>query len=472
VIERVDYSSKLTSIKGSDLKLIRMEVRMPRSDVDQLLDFEGETFEVPAISRKHGRCVRVDLPGEWIPARPVGGDAPHDRGVLPWFPGLVWLTEREFKAPGAAAKLGERGTTDVLSKLKADLGVDLSAVPERLGAFLVVWPETRLRVDVTGSKLGTRIGVRTATGSLDPADLTLTVQGFNGGDLIGAQVITAPAPFVWMDFPIPVDQYKAQILHRTDGMIYSDGGPFLRNMHFKLETMTSDRRSLIVQPRTAEGEAVGPPAQISAAFGVPTSIATGNVEPWELRRRAARDRRSREELIDSGTLRIFRGGADSRSQAVTYLRALVGEHHDGPLRIWDEYFSGVDLLLLLGSLKRVGTPVHILSGESKAWEHAEKRLTYGGALEEERERAWRPSILDVARGFDHAVVPTRRKHGIEHRRGGNFHDRFLITDAACYQLGSSINSLGKAFSTVMRLPDRHLVLAEFMRAWESADVGK
>jgi hypothetical protein len=63
-----------------------------------------------------------------------------------------------------------------------------------------------------------------------------------------------------------------------------------------------------------------------------------------------------------------------------------------------------------------------------------------------------------------------QRGNVEVRVAANFHDRFIILDdVKCFQLGSSINHLGKK-STVIDVKNdevRDNILAEFTKAWSA-----
>jgi hypothetical protein len=48
---------------------------------------------------------------------------------------------------------------------------------------------------------------------------------------------------------------------------------------------------------------------------------------------------------------------------------------------------------------------------------------------------------------------------------GRSHDRFIINDHACWQMGTSFNSIGKVVSTIVRLPVHSAVSELFENFW-------
>ena len=47
-----------------------------------------------------------------------------------------------------------------------------------------------------------------------------------------------------------------------------------------------------------------------------------------------------------------------------------------------------------------------------------------------------------------------------------FHDRFIITNDRCWQLGCSFNQIGDVMSTIVEFPYPALIEREFDRAWD------
>lgn len=455
------------TIPGTDAKLVRVRISMPVDDIEEILALNqgGESFTVPAMVRHTQKPSEVYCPGQWLPVRavPRKNDTP-DRTLMPWTPGLVWLAERDTGTLSPRSWLGHRGTRHVVRALRDELGIDLAHQTDRLGTLLVVWPEDRVDLHVSTNPTGSCFGGHIRVRDLDRSDLTIVVQAYREDELVGAHLVQAPGPTFALRLGFRANRYATQVFHKTEGLVYAEDAIPMREITLAGQ-MISGATSVAVQPRSEDGQPVGPPRDIDFTLAMPTNVRTGNVGSWERRRRASRARVARQRLVSSGNLRIFLGSADGRRKAVKYIREVISSHHEGPLRIWDEYFSGEELLMVIGSLRRVGIPIRILTGERAPTTHHHGRTTLAGELPPSDDRAVSPSIADVVRGLDAVADSVGARHDIAHRRGKAFHDRFLITDTQCYQLGSSFNSLGTTFSTILRLPDRELLTAQFDDAW-------
>ncbi|MFH1918764.1 MAG: VPA1262 family N-terminal domain-containing protein [Planctomycetota bacterium] len=181
-----------------------------------------------------------------------------------------------------------------------------------------------------------------------------------------------------------------------------------------------------------------------------------NVQPWEERRKAARVTAARDELLEQGKLFVFDGGSDERTRAVSVITEIIRRHREGPLKIWDVYFSGDDLLSVFQGLSDSSLPIRILSNE--------KKRPTNDALTNARP----PSLDEATDALGNEGMKAGVSVDVEHRRGESFHDRFLITDSTCWQLGSSFNHIGSRFTTILEFPHPDLVIRAFDQAWKAA----
>lgn len=447
-------SKRPETIPGTAHKLVRGGARMPVTEAAELLSFnrDNSTFVVPAITAMLGTAMPVAARGTWLRPRVLGPDDAADRDLLPHVPGTLWLSELDAHEQDVAGLVDAKGQAWLVKQLREHLGVELQHQPDRLGTFLVAWPDQRLDIHATRSRTGRAVGARLLANGIDLAGVSLTVVGRRDSTVVGARTVTAPATWQVVDLDTEFDDFDLLAFGGDGSLLYAEHFRPLRT--FEIRGMGVDLSiELQVQPRELGGAAVGEPRQIRIVSGIPMNATVSDVEPWEARRRQSRRAAAQAELVKQGRLRVYSGSPNERSEALDHLRRLVAAHHDGPLRLWDEYFGGNDLLELVGSLTHSQIPVRILTSE---------RAPPASGVE-----ARHATLDDVIRGLQDAAERAGTRFNIEHRSGPAFHDRFLITDRTCWQLGSSFNGIGKSFSTIVEFPDPDIVRAEFDRRWDA-----
>lgn len=440
------------TIPGTPHKLMCGVASMPVEDVDRLLTFDPSesTFVVPAVEAKYGRKP-VLCPGAWLRPRIVAsGDFP-DRDLLPSLPATVWVAELDPQPAGLPAIVGEKGLEWLVRHLHERLGVNLAHQPDRLGTFLVAWPDNRLDVQAVRASSGRKVGLRLLASGVELSAISVTICGKRAGSLVNAVTVSRPRAWQVVDLAADFDDFDVLAFHEDGTLLFADAVRPLRSVI--LSGTSADAPVMMpVQPTSATGEPVGSVAAVDIRSGIPIDTAVSDVAPWEHRRRRARRVAAQAALIEQGRLRVYRGSAEERREALDHLRALVAAHHKGPLRIWDDYFGGEDLLELVGAFSRSQVPVRILTGESRP---------------PGEQAAVRPSLDDVVRGLQAAARAAGARFDIQHRGGQGFHDRFLITDRTCWQLGSSFNSIGAKFSTIVEFPNLDTIRDEFDRRWDA-----
>jgi hypothetical protein len=136
------------------------------------------------------------------------------------------------------------------------------------------------------------------------------------------------------------------------------------------------------------------------------------------------------------------------------LRGLIRRHAKARLWIWDPYFGGLDAVTFLPHVADPSVAVRVLT-------------SVGAAPTESAADA----IAQLKEAIGELAKPRGRgpgMTGIEVRRGYGFHDRFLITDVSCWQLGTSFNHIGSAYSTLIEFPHAEVVQSAFEREWARA----
>lgn len=375
---------------------------MPVADVKELLDIgpKDGRWTVPAMTREFRKKREIVSPGEWIPLRAVGRSVA--RSLLPWFPGMTWMAEYDCAVSRVSEGLGVKGTEYVVRALRTELGVNLEQQVDRLGSLFVSWPEDRIDLKVSSDRWGTRVGGFIRLSSEFKLDeLEIIVQAYLGDEVVSVQRCRPTHDNFHVEMGTPGDRFGVQVFHDDFGLVYLDDFIPMRTVSVA-GLMTTGGTTLKVQPLNEEGHPVGEAQDIPCQLGMPADTEVGNVRSWERRRRNTRLRQERQALYDTGALRVFDGLPDCRRDAVAHIREIVGSHHRGPLRVWDEYLSGPELLMIVGALRRTGIPVRVLSGERRLPRTSRSRVTYAGLLPDDGGLD-SPSIADVLRGLDRAT---------------------------------------------------------------------
>ena len=302
-----------------------------------------------------------------------------------------------------------------------------------------------------------------------------------------------------MTVPREIDQREIEIYDATsEQILYAEGGTLLRTIAFAMNMVTTE---LDVTVQFEDG---GEPLHIRTKWGATQRFQSGGKSEWEEALHAASLRAEREQLRRARRFLLYRGNPGDRERAVSDIRSILHDAHSPYVKIWDPYFGGRDALEFLFHVSDPRTPISVLTNASPtpAEQAAAKaayepttwkarlladfaRVVAAGARRAGARIRWldgsrrpRESARDrKVRGLRRALAILREpKAGVPGLRavrcrvGGQtaFHDRFIIIEGRCWQLGCSFNQIGAMFGTVVEFPHPALIEEEFDSEWERA----
>jgi hypothetical protein len=203
------------------------------------------------------------------------------------------------------------------------------------------------------------------------------------------------------------------------------------------------------------GQSAGAPIHIETRWGPTFEAGSDSRDKWERTQRQAALLEEQRRLLHSGRLFFYSGGAGERERALRDVRQLIRMHAKRTLWVWDPYFGGRDALEFLPHVLDPSIEVRVLTSLTRI-DGSTRKLAEGQLREA-------VTALGLPRGRGPGMT------NVEVGVGSGFHDRFLITDVACWQLGASFNQLGNVYSTIVEFPYADLVVQAFARVWKVAE---
>lgn len=457
--------------ESSPEKCHRLMVTRSLLRVEEALDLLqfSDRFRDPA--EPHGRA--VSSPGSWLPTIFVGREEHPLRNHLPYLPYSLWIREHWRLSEGLQDELGEAGVTWLLRRLTKLLGIHVSR--HRLGSFLAVFPEERIKMHAQRSADGLRVGIEVRSDPSAGLKPWVLVRGSRNDRLVGASLHEVTSRFTVVPFVKEIDFEEVELYDAsTNTILDRESGVPLRGMSFTMNVEPKDVDSSVSFERM---DGTTHNRRIHARWGL---LLTSHVDPapsWEVAERLDSIRREQEDLYRRGRLFVYRGGSTERERAVQDVKYLIRTRMEGYLDIWDPYFGGEEAVEFVPSVYDSNMPIRILTSLDTTPE--EKHASCTGAPLHPVAAASGPAPRQSSakelkiRNLKTAVAKLRRPAdnlpgltNIRCRRGSSyFHDRFILTNNACWQLGCSLNQLGGVVSTIVEFPYPDLIQRAFDDNW-------
>lgn len=392
----------------------------------------------------------VDCVGRW--ADPVFVDNQHRiRNVVPYVDARFWAFQKIPPADALVQLVGAKALSWLLQRVSHILGRSLTARAEYAGGFFVVLPEYRAKIRVDRGENG-RIGVE-FDGDRQAIRPVALARVSRNEEMCSATLQELGERFSVLEVGAS-DFEEVELYDLVSGLLV-DRHAGIPNRGLGLTLHTVEPITFDVTLHDDSGVPVGEPVHVSTNWG--RSLVTG-VEgraEWERDQRRSALLAEQRRLHTEGRLFFYSGSKSDRKKAINDIRGLIRMHGGVEVCVWDPYFGGRDALEFLPHVVDPATPVRVLTSLQRA---------DGGAKHESVKAQLREALSAVA-------LPRGKGPGmtnIQARVGTGFHDRFLITSASCWQLGSSFNQIGSSYSTIVEFPYRELVANAFEKEWNSA----
>lgn len=147
-------------------------------------------------------------------------------------------------------------------------------------------------------------------------------------------------------------------------------------------------------------------------------------------------------------------------RAITDIRELVGQYGGQGAYLWDPYCNGIDILNTLYACQAYGAPLRVITSRLAAKDDQSKKAPLVDKTDEITEQ--------LKQGGNHEGInlEVRCQYG---QYGWAFHDRFLLfpreSDPLVWSLGSSVNSIGKSHSILLKVEHAQPVVDAFNELW-------
>lgn len=460
------------TVPGTEFKLAVARTTCAIHDALCAVPWQG-TFTEPAKKK------RVVCEGDWAQSVFSGAEATRLRRVVPDVGRAFWGLYCVPKADWLVALVDARGESWVLDQVGKAIGRSPSSAPEYATGFIVVLPEYRARLTVQRGDKG-RIGVEyhPELGEVRPVAYARSARN---DEFCAAQAVELKQRLTVLD--VGVSDYEEVELHDLNsGMILDrHAGVPLRGGGVSLNA--GERIAFDVALHDGEGKPVSP-IHIETHWGYFQRAGWGKEDEWEMNQRRAAILEEQRRLHRDGLLFFYSGQPGEREKALEDIRQLVRRHARTRLWVWDPYFSGKDALEFLPYVGDPSVPVRVLTSLSTAVAAratAAKSTGFLASLCEKirlRVPAARPSGGDAGPSHNAraqlleatSALAQPRGNGpgmtdIAVKVGARFHDRFLVTDARCWQLGCSFNQIGNVYGTIVEFPYADLIVKAFDHEW-------
>lgn len=386
--------------------------------------------------------VRVGAPGEWHHPIAVEPDEHHTSAYVPRSSRrLRWQIERWSATTARVVQLAGPSRRDVWFRTQATLKVPVPY--ERLGNILTT-VETPLSLRVITSSDARRLGLHVIGARPEGAMAVVELQYRDEGRSTSIHELTSE----FSDLPVagPAERCTVSLYARDGALLCRRTQPLEPRREIKVRS-----ESFLFDPnaRNVSVNLPDDPAPISTRV----EWQSQQLDPrqlrheWDTEVQMASARRAQETLMTQKKLILYVGGPDERTRAVADLRSILGQYGAETVQIWDPYFCARDAVEFLTALRSSNTEIRILTG-CKA---NDANLAY---------------VKQWLKKPGPGIPPLTR---VEFRFDvGPSHDRFLLRDGSCWQLGCSFNHIGANVSTIVEWPISEPVQAAFEVAWSQA----
>lgn len=418
---------------------------------------------------------QILAPGAWDCEELLAAD--RSAPVHAFLPGLAkerCMRIREW-APSANALLDFLGRDQVLlaaaaREVRDVLAIDLHANPDYFGALVVSRPVPECAIN--WNRIGAGGWAFETLGPLfEQQNARVTVTGFSD-DRITSSISQALGTGSWVcRFPPGTDRLEAFVHDNVTGqLLYHSAPTFLTKIAIDMGVTDQELDLTLTLPGITR------PVLVRTAHGKRETTTVGNTKlpnPALARRRRARLGRRLLEMSDRNEFRLLgpedgKFGEEFRRQQERAIQALFNSQIKGYVKIWDPYFGIAEVATYLLAVYDPDTPMKILTG---------KRSPRQSPLQNsELAEKIAPNLDDATMAELFAKLKVQAPNlrlpdkNLEVRAASSVrhHDRFVITDDRCWLFGTSLNSIGDNYSTMVELPNKGAVEALFDLEWERA----
>lgn len=465
----------------------QLMISLSRLTVDEAISFARFSggFRNPRVPES---TPPIEAPGIWLAPEFVGRDE-HRVRALVGVPESFMLHECWRTGQEIEDEIGADGVQRICRRINELTEVDLSLRKERLGNFIITMPAVRHRMRVWLPRK-TKLGIELRTLPLGPERFLLLVRSSRHGSLLASHHRNVREGLHIFDVPEFADHREIELYDADNGHIIDrEAGSPLRSIEFT----THQRHTPVdIAVTFADGS---PPVHAKTMWGTTRRTEVGSSpEPWERELADVRERERRERLRETKDIIVYRGSEAERQQAIVNIREILGSSRSRYFKIWDPYFSAREAVEFLPFVTDPTTPIQILTSLELTPNEKHQRQTPRPSrrffCEGAKKITGRSPISRIKGAAKSSPIRQRKKvqlgqalsmlrnprpgitglSALQCRVGAEmFHDRFIITDQDCWQLGCSLNQIGNVMSTIVKFPHPSLIEREFDRSWHKME---
>lgn len=357
--------------------------------------------------------------------------------------------------------------SEVVRKQLADwvlehLPIDLNLLSDRWGNLIFQLPVTLLAIDSHGDKTETDIHVhfRWHPNLVDQnPETTVYVRTFYDDMLLGSKTSSEEKNDHVLNVHTTDSELETTVVRNSDGMVlYQHQAGLIKDFDIRMSYGARVKREVVVPG--------------GDSYQVHPYHRNGNTRQklvdWKAWVQQRQHKESVGQLERKKYFVQYGLGKDKQAehrQAIADIRQLVSQYGQEGAYLWDPYCDGIDILNTLYACQSYGAPLRVITSRSAAEDDKSVKISF----EEKKENI----IKQLKQGGNHEGInlEVRCQHG---RYGWSFHDRFLLfprklSEPLVWSLGSSVNSIGKSHSILLKVEHAQPVLDAFQDLWEQLE---
>lgn len=342
-----------------------------------------------------------------------------------------------------------------IDNLKTAFEIDLEYFKDRLGNFIVLIPEVRLRADFMGGHSTGKFLVRISyLSNIKEEDYVVILKSEMNNVLIDHRIIQQ------LEEKIVVDNFNkdgvitVEIWNiKENKLAYRTSGVLLKSIILDTGIIVGRRKVKVMNKKTKEliKEDI---IQLVSKDYIHSKYIKKDINSIILSREI--ENRKKELLISN---KLIHYKCNEQEKARKDILEIINKNCDDFLLIWDPFFSEDDLVTYIVYIENVKLNIQIISDFTNDF----LKKNY------KDENEFRNKVQNSINELKEVGV-----RNIEFRyRSGNigypFHDRFIITNRKCWMLGSSFNSIGKSHSVIIEVEYQEIVKNEFDELWKAIE---
>jgi len=326
--------------------------------------------------------------------------------------------------------------------------IDLNHFHDRLGNFIFLVPENRIRSTFFSSEMTPhQLFIENHTQNIDTSKLLLTVKAVFEFDreILASRILPCFTDELIIDDFNHDGKITVEIWDMDEEeVIFSCSAHLIKAIRFKTNMITGRRKILkkdksgniietvvdLVDTESSSSPSIFDPTTLSIERGIENK---------------------KKALLENKELIHYKG--NDHDKAVDDIVWIMNHRSENYLYLWDPYFSKKDIDKYFIHVRCASLDIRVITDfKCRSKEDYTDEDDYRNEIESAIKRL-------KHYGFRNFELRYRKEEGFP------FHDRFIITHGQCWMLGSSFNSIGRTHSIIIQVQHPEIIKDEFDNLW-------